>query len=827
MISWRYLLISSTLVLTLQASANVIYLSEHDSYDETTSNTNFTPKTTLDEGGTSYILKEDVYIANLGVKNSTKSRVFNNHAGNLTFLGNHHVLKFDNLKTTAFGSAICNNIGNTTLTLSDFSILACNAAPSFNEGCGAIYSLGSIVMQNNDSISFTNTRNKMKGGAIQTPYLLGSTVDHPTVTFSNNGHMIFENNTTEEEGGAIFAHKLIISAGGPTIFKNNHVHRNVNARGGAISIPPGGEISLSADQGDIIFLGNTVISTSKAVKNSIHLDSYATFTQLRAKEKYGITFYDPITSSEHSSTPTKLIIINAPGLDAQAYKGRICFSGGLLSDEERTLDNLTSTLPQNVQLAGGVLALENDAILKISSFTQNEDSKLFMDRGTTLQCKEHVTLQNLWINLGNLENKKTVKITTEGTHTKIFLANPLVIYDPTQLCYEDTKFKDEFTLDTLELSGASLNNLTIEDQALRTVLEEAPHHGYQGNWSLSWEHQPSSSEAYAAPAMASKKAQLSWYPTGYNLNPERLGSLVPTSSWDATLDMRAVHQLIDTNADSPRHAAGIWAASLATYFQQQGENKEKLFRHESFGGAFGANAYFCLNHVLGVAFGQLKGHAQDFAVAKNTFTTRFGVVYARFNNQSGLPLFLSIQAGYSMLTNDLATRYTFTNTQNSSWTNVCLSGEIAMGLPFTMHNNSSEYKITPFVKVNSIYVDQPAVEEQGSDARDFTGTTLTNIWVPVGFKLERHSTISPSSVQLSVAWTSDVYRKQAANQVTLHRNNISWKTQATDFDHQALVLQLSNHHPLFYNIELFEQGTWELGLHSQSYHAGIGAKILF
>ncbi|EPP35255.1 autotransporter beta-domain protein [Chlamydia ibidis] len=239
-----------------------------------------------------------------------------------------------------------------------------------------------------------------------------------TVSLENNGEITFSGNTSQNKGGAICTKNLVIVSGGKTTFINNSATATASPKGGAISIADGGDCSLTADSGDIIFKGNTTIQTGSqktksqgtptTTKNSIDLGAGAKISKLNAKEGYGIYFYDPITSTSNSATSTSnLLALVQDGSNGNTlnindtsngavYTGAIIFSGdGQSSDSQvQTLaiqeiapenTNLKSTINQPVALKAGSLVLEKGVVVEVTSFTQESGSRLVMDLGTTLQ----------------------------------------------------------------------------------------------------------------------------------------------------------------------------------------------------------------------------------------------------------------------------------------------------------------------------------------------------------------------------------------------------------------------------------------------------------
>ncbi|MBE3635603.1 chemotaxis protein, partial [Chlamydia psittaci] len=124
------------------------------------------------------------------------------------------------------------------------------------------------------------------------------------------------------------------------------------------------ECSLTANLGDITFDGNKIITTSSGSstvkRNSIDLGT-GKFTKLRAKDGFGIFFYDPIANQGNTSADIELN--KAEG--GTNYTGKIVFSGEKLSDEEKQVpDNLQSYIKQPLKISAGSLVLKDGVTLE-------------------------------------------------------------------------------------------------------------------------------------------------------------------------------------------------------------------------------------------------------------------------------------------------------------------------------------------------------------------------------------------------------------------------------------------------------------------------------
>ena len=228
------------------------------------------------------------------------------------------------------------------------------------------------------------------------------TTTQPTITISGNTSVTFSNNSAYGYGGALYSKSVSLISGGDITFSENSA-----SQGGAIYVADGGTIVISAKDGNISFWGNTQTTaidssitgstsqTSPATKtttplhNALYLGSGAQILQLRAGTDHSLTFYDPVITQKASSTPATPLKFNAANEsdDSTVYDGRIVFSGEKLTKEEATNSaNTTSIFHCPVVLEAGTLVLKSGATLLVDSFTQNPNSLIIMDGGTTIQA---------------------------------------------------------------------------------------------------------------------------------------------------------------------------------------------------------------------------------------------------------------------------------------------------------------------------------------------------------------------------------------------------------------------------------------------------------
>ncbi|MEF9519778.1 chemotaxis protein [Chlamydia crocodili] len=392
-------LIASTSLSFAQGESQT--LTPADSYN---GNGTFTPKTSSNSTSTTYTCEGNVCIANAGNPTPLTGSCFSQTAGNLIFIGNGHSLCFDSINAGSNNPGAINVSGNDkTLSVTGFSSFSCASCPPGTTGMGAIKAVGNTTIKDNTSLIFNRNCSSTNGGAISCT----STSNNADLKFEGNQHLVFFGNLSKSSGGAIYTDKLTITSGGLTLFSNNTVSKASDPKGGAICLNnTSSECSLTADLGNIIFDGNKIITTggnAKTVRNSIDLGTGGKFTQLRAKDGFGIFFYDPIANN--GDTNTEIEINKAEG--TTTYSGQIVFSGEKLTVEEKTeAENLQSYFKQPLKIDAGSLVLKDSVTVTAKKITQTQGSSVVMDLGTTLQTPsadgDVITLTDLAINVTSL-----------------------------------------------------------------------------------------------------------------------------------------------------------------------------------------------------------------------------------------------------------------------------------------------------------------------------------------------------------------------------------------------------------------------------------------
>ncbi|MEF9496531.1 polymorphic outer membrane protein middle domain-containing protein [Chlamydia sp. 04-14] len=738
---------------------------------------------------------------------------------------------------------------------------------------GAIYSKGNInftnnaqlLMQNNSASPEVADNNEVlgQGGAI---FCIKQTTTPPAptspeftgLTISNQNEIFFANNFAATAGGAIYGEKVSITSSGKTVFTNN-----ISKDGGAIYIPSGGTLSLSADYGDMIFYENLKNDGSTTTRNAINLEKGATITLLAASGDHKLCFYDPIVTTLPETAPNgnNTLTINQ---DRQQntpftnYIGTVLFSGAHVTSATDT-KNFESTIYQKVVLGGGKLVLADKANLSVVSFEQEADSILLMDNGTTLAITEHshttaaaaggggggagaggaaaptnqdnangtISIKDLHINVSSLTQPgEGAKIETKNTAGSITLTGHISLDDVSGTAYEnhDLFNKDTITLKVLSLSTAGDNKTTTDALTLTPRGDAEPQYGYQGSWKLTWE------DGTGSDLNKKKTLKAVWTKTGFIPSPERQASLVPNSLWGAFIDLRSMNALATASCDGFGYGKGLWVAGLSNVFHHDRNSVSHGFRRISGGYVIGANSQTISDSVFGVAFSQVFGKSKDYVVSTTKSQAIVGSAYLSIKHPLSNTIFTSFAAriNYSHTNEDMKTRYTFMPEEDGNWDNNCWLGEIGGSLPIVLQTTKLHLnQFVPFVNVQLGYAEHGSFREKLAEARSFCSSRLINLAIPCGFKIDRRSHSHPDFYSLAISYVPDVWRRNPGCDTLLLANGFRWKTPATNLDRHGLLMQGSTHTAVNNNIEIFSHGSCELRRSSRNYNINVGSKFRF
>lgn len=287
---------------------------------------------------------------NGGAINNDYEAVEWSNVGHVTFSGN--------IAEAGAGGAVWSGGDVTVDTASSFSMTGNEARGGSG---GAIYSDGNVTFSGAGSLTFSDNHAFSYGGAISA---------YGDITISDSGSAAFSGNTAYE-GGALDAYNVSISGNtGTVLFENNSAENT----GGAINLQAGGSVSLTADQADIIFRGNTAQDGS--VYNAIHFNDGSTGS-FNAGDNRRILFEDGLSSQDESVAD---ISIN----DAAGSSGTVAMSGA----------NSQSGIRANTTVYGGTFAVTKGATYGYHSadWSTEEARTSFTVSGGTLHIGEQSTL---------------------------------------------------------------------------------------------------------------------------------------------------------------------------------------------------------------------------------------------------------------------------------------------------------------------------------------------------------------------------------------------------------------------------------------------------
>lgn len=737
-----------------------------------------------------------------------------------------------------------------------------------------------VHLSNNQDVTFSGNTASEKGGAI---YATKFTCD-------NNKELIFSNNTAGTAGGAIYAKTLIITAGGTTTFSNNSAGprisppeasekpeeaarqaegegqdvQKVSGQGGAIAIEAGGSLTLFAKDGDIIFKGNTITtSDGETIPNAIHIGSGADIF-LQASSGHTIYFYDPITIEDPKTSDTSKFVINPPtvtpakvsspessylrmaattaqGAGALANTGAVVFSGEQLS--AGLAGGATSTINQAIDLQNGTLVLKDGATLAVQSLTQNPNSMILMDAGTTLEAIApaatagggaatggNLTITNLAVNLDSVTpTSKPIKIDAKGG--TLTLSGDLQ-YRSSDEMYQNPLLASNMNVQLFDLpENANISNFRMVPSGA------GADSGYQGTWALQPTKTPDGKTVLTAV----------WKAAGYRPNTTQSAFLVPNSLWGLSRDALAIQEAISTNINA-KISRSLWSSSVSNFFHR--DRQQDLgsgFRHINAGYLVGGNIETPSHNVFAFAVAQLFGKSKDYNLSDIKSRTYAGALYAQHIHPLVLPEFLrnhlfsrvlpkfpkdvdsimKAQVVYARTYNDMKTKYT-TTPGKSSWTNHCVAVEAANFVPMQTRYHFVN-TVSPFVKLQVVYANQDSFAEVAApdNARTFSNSHLVNVSIPFGLCMEKGSPSSPHTLSLKLTYNIDIYRNEPKCLVSMPTSGISWTTFATDLARQGVSAQASSRHRVSKNVELFSHGGCDLRSSSRGYNADCGAKYYF
>ncbi|WP_201456294.1 autotransporter domain-containing protein [Chlamydia sp. 17-3921] len=712
-------------------------------------------------------------------------------------------------------------------------------------GGGAILAENFVEITNNSGdLLFSGNQAGAFGGAILVGSLestsgnaFGEKVEDSNAVVSivgNSGNIIFSGNSTtvaisEKDkrygGGAIHTKELNVSENGLVAFYNNRA-----ATGAAVRISEGGSMSLQASKGDIIFQGNINFNgDSEAIylagtRSKIRELSAASGRSIVFKD--GITFENLVIRKGSDGNPLNdPLFFNSKEKD---HQGTILFSQAI------------SKIPQTAILQGGTLALTGNAELCLGGLKQELGSEILLEAGTTLRIYDKfLSKEETKSLIIPKEEASRFPKSSEDFASSVAL-EPLAFLDLNNLSIDISSFSESLEKDELLPPQVVVPVDSVEGlQDVRLKIVDSTGLGYENHSLLSSPKNISliafstslkdvvspvteaslsnikvdialpemSAETYGHAGVWSEarveegKLVIDWEPTGYNLNPEKQGSLVLNTLWGVGEDLRAIklqqqfHNMTTQRMELD-FSTNIWGAGFGTFANCSSETKIDGFTHRVGGYIVGMDTQLIEDFLIGGSFSQCLGYTSSTSYdARSDTSSYIGSGYLSI--LSGSWLFKGSFV-YGQVANDLKTRYAGLGSSSANWNSQGFLADVRVDYRYIVNPRKFISAIVstfvPFAEVEYIRIDLPEVKEIGNEARIFQQGRLENIAIPVGLTLEQnYSRGSHSEVNgLSVTYIFDVYRQQPESVISLPEAVFSWKGMGADVSPKAIRAQFNN-----------------------------------
>lgn len=738
---------------------------------------------------------------------------------------------------------------------------------SAKNGGGAVFSALDMKINGNQQVVFygnvaeSGSAGGLKqdgcGGALCCINTRNNNPEDRSLIIENNKSVLFQGNKAAKQGGAIYASKLVLSAGGDVRFSDNLVEADPAAtqspgKGGAIAVEK--ECSISADKGNIIFNGNKVGTRRNAL--DVTGATAGAFSALRAKYGYGVYFYDPVISKgtgdfEWNKTDA-----------GEQFQGKIVFSGKTLTDEEKTNpENAKSEFDENIILVAGTLQLRSGVHVKAAKFTQKKDASLIMDVGTTLESKGtftpgtapnpgtggEVTVGTLSVNtdsLADVAEGTSVEIVATGN---VEVANVDFVSDE-ESGYESPIFGEskDYDLITISPSGTPAPTQTTVTLPTEDIeVTPAEHYGYQGTWSLPKVTPPTN---LTTPVTLTA----SWKFNKYDPHPERQGGLVPNTLWGAFSDMRVVQDVMKRAPSHETDRQGLWGAGLGSFLRTSSSKTARQFAHNSGGYLLGFTTRPICDDIFSLGFYSMYAREKDYLVMKNHATILGGSLYYQHGLSPDVgskllstmgsedPLVMHILFSYNhasnsertTVTSNIAPNLTAPQELEGAWGNDCFSIEVGAFATLDVHNVYLQQIFDlchPFVNCQLVYAHQGDFEETGAPkGRAFETSSLTNVSLPLGIILESGS-FGENGFTIELTYSPDLYRENPKVKIASldDPSHAQWETKGTNLARQALSVSIGQHMIATPNLEVFANGGFEIRGSSRAYSADVRGQYKF
>lgn len=661
------------------------------------------------------------------------------------------------------------------------------------------------------------------------------------ISFTHIKSLTFENNVCTQGDSTIHIRSLskaqattlrIEYAGEVKFLNNNNTSSNKGEAGVICASNQSAEpfistapiIFLSADNGNILFQGNTHGILHWTVANAIVFRNYYPFNKeeslgtlsLRARAQREITFYDPIITYmkyEENSNNLATVIFNQSE-NGISYDGTIRFDGSKVPEyivkyanesddtyKQRLADSRHSDIQGNSTLWGGFLILTNDVVYG-SKLDETQPNTSFYCQKGILEISNRSQLHATNFNVSGLsavfrmDDSSLIVTKTFTANAGIsfdvgyWLENPnanvmikadnasfsgmIGLHDDTDT-YSNNQWANTLSFNLLDSSNiVDLNNQLsgIQSQTSGSALVSGPYQ-YSGTWSYEW---------------VGTQLVATWTPLAgiTDVDPELEGNIVSNSMWSSASNVKSLSHAALANTNILRIQSNLqnnfWMKGIGDFAYDDSSADLDGYSYDGGGYAAGADVKIAPKSLIGVAFGQLIGNNKsELYNAKIKQESMMGSIYAAhlktLNKNNSL--LWTFAGSYGDTENSMSTHYSDGKNSTGSWNNNAYFVETQLEWRIAPEGKNWTYK--PFIGLEYTDVNLESFTEKGDKVRFFDEGKYKSLALPIGFGVEHQSRFGTKTWlnSLSLAYVPDVYREAPHTQATRVSNGFSWKDQGS------------------------------------------------
>lgn len=691
------------------------------------------------------------------------------------------------------GLTVCSQYGDAILEISDISG---GIIMEGNEGiCGPLNTVGerksAILIEGvSGDIVLRDNHADFFGGAMYAQTAETASSGEVVMRIVNvDGNVLFENNDAGYYAGAIMfnldeygerGELTIADVRGDVVFRGN----SAADAGGAIfsmgNATSGADqafidLTLSADGGNIIFENNTAGNTANGIL-AVGRHRMA----LRAAQGRMLAFYDPVLLEDGFNS---VVEINKDA-DGSSYGGTVVFSGERV--DSGNVDNLTSVIDADAGLYGGVLSIEQGAILDTRSMTQHA-GELALSSGSQLLTQQDFYQQGGTLSVtggstlaagGNfntvgtlvLESGSTVSsggdmalrdvvldLSAGGAVATMTAGGSLRIDGGISLLSSSTITSGE---QVLRVEAASLEGRLANPDTLTTrFMAES---GLEQDMLVTW--------GSAAIDGSTGLQSLTLYATTTTVGiaPALYGGHVADSMLSSASNAQAFADTAMSHLDPARFAMKkdtmFWAQGLGDFSSQRSRGGLDGYDYDGGGYSVGIDRRLGKEWIAGIAYGQLfgKSKSRDY-YSSNKQQSIMGMVYGAWHKQLAERHALTVAASvtYGNTDNDLTTPQWDGKRSSGDWHH----DTFVYQLRTTWHVSMGKgYTLTPFAGLEYTDTTQDSFTERGDRTRRFDKGHYRNLAASLGVGIGKTWTLQNGmlwSHGIELSYVPDLYRHNA------------------------------------------------------------------